>query len=87
MFMAIEALADGGVKMGIRRELALKLAAQTLLVRYPVFLFVITTGYDCEPLDKFNPKPKKYFVKFAHLILNSLIRGLETLYCFSCLKI
>ncbi|KAG8182943.1 hypothetical protein JTE90_010572 [Oedothorax gibbosus] len=31
MFMAIEALADGGVKMGIRRELALKLAAQTLL--------------------------------------------------------
>ncbi|KAF8778101.1 pyrroline-5-carboxylate reductase 2-like isoform X2 [Argiope bruennichi] len=31
MFMAIEALADGGVKMGIRRELAIKLAAQTLL--------------------------------------------------------
>ena len=33
MYMAIEALADGGVKMGIRRDLALKLAAQTLLVR------------------------------------------------------
>ncbi|GFT91843.1 pyrroline-5-carboxylate reductase 2 [Nephila pilipes] len=31
MFMAIEALADGAVKMGIRRELAIKLAAQTLL--------------------------------------------------------
>lgn len=31
MYMAIEALADGGVKMGIRRDLALKLAAQTLL--------------------------------------------------------
>jgi len=31
MYMAIEALADGGVKMGIRRDLAIKLAAQTLL--------------------------------------------------------
>jgi len=31
MYLAIEALADGGVKMGIRRDISLKLAAQTLL--------------------------------------------------------
>jgi pyrroline-5-carboxylate reductase len=31
IFIAIEALADGGVKMGIPRDLSIKLAAQTLL--------------------------------------------------------
>jgi pyrroline-5-carboxylate reductase len=31
-FAAIEALSDGGVKMGLPRDLSIKLAAQTLLV-------------------------------------------------------
>lgn len=32
MYLAIEALSDGGVKMGLPRDLATKLAAQTLVV-------------------------------------------------------
>ena len=31
-FTAIEAMADGGVKMGLPRDLAIKLAAQTMMV-------------------------------------------------------
>ena len=31
MYIAMEALADGGVKMGIPRDLAYKLSAQTLI--------------------------------------------------------
>lgn len=46
MYMAIEALADGGVKMGIRRDLALKLAAQTLLVK-EVFFNYLFTNFKC----------------------------------------
>ena len=32
MFMCLEALADGGVKMGLPREVAVRLAAQTMIV-------------------------------------------------------
>lgn len=32
VFAAIEAMADGGVKMGLPRDLSVKLAAQTMLV-------------------------------------------------------
>ena len=32
MYLVLEALADGGVKMGLPRTLALRLAAQTMMV-------------------------------------------------------
>ena len=32
MFVAMEAMADGGVKMGLSRQMAIKFAAQTMLV-------------------------------------------------------
>lgn len=36
-FMALDALADGGVKMGVPRRLAVRLGAQALLVSVCVF--------------------------------------------------
>lgn len=41
-FTALDALADGGVKMGLPRRLAVRLGAQALLVsgvRFGVFVF------------------------------------------------
>lgn len=38
--MAIEAMADGGVKMGLPRDVAQRLAAQTLMVSYCFLLYL-----------------------------------------------
>lgn len=35
MYLVVEALADGGVRMGLPRQLAQKLAAQTMMVGLP----------------------------------------------------
>ena len=38
-YQMIEAMADGGVKMGLPRDVAQKFAAQTLMVRAEFFFF------------------------------------------------
>ena len=35
MYLVVEALADGGVRMGLPRDLAQRLAAQTMMVGLP----------------------------------------------------
>lgn len=44
MFLILDALADGGVKMGLTRDLALRLAAQTMLGSAAMALNEITSG-------------------------------------------
>ena len=34
MFLAVEALSDGGVKMGLPRDVSTRLAAQTVMVKF-----------------------------------------------------
>ena len=41
MYLAIEALADGGVAAGLPRDLALALASQTVIYIY-IYIFVLT---------------------------------------------
>lgn len=45
MFLILDALADGGVKMGLTREMAFRLAAQTML------------GSACMAMDEINKGP------------------------------
>lgn len=50
-FTAVDALADGGVKMGLNRRLAVRLGAQALLVcplqmQYILFFFFFFLGFD-----------------------------------------
>lgn len=44
MFLILDALADGGVKMGLTRDLALRLAAQTMLGSATMALGEINNG-------------------------------------------
>ena len=45
MCMAIEAYADGGVLIGLRRENALRLAAQTMMVSVLLFSIMSLSGF------------------------------------------
>lgn len=44
MFLILDALADGGVKMGLTRDMALRLAAQTMLGSATMALHEIQRG-------------------------------------------
>ena len=49
-YQMIEAMADGGVKMGLPRDVAQKFAAQTLMVRAEFFyLFFFTCSCNSKP--------------------------------------
>ena len=41
MFMALEALCDGGVKMGLERATATRLATQMMMVGYDIIMLLL----------------------------------------------
>ena len=60
MYLVVEALADGGVKMGLPRPLAMKLASQTMMV----ILILSYTTLSCRPsFIKYKSNVKSVLVK------------------------
>lgn len=72
MFCAIEALADGGVKVGIPRDLSLKLAAHTLL---GAARMVLETGKHPAELKDDVQSPGGSSIYAMHKLENSAFRG------------
>lgn len=73
MYCAIEALADGGVKMGIPRDLSIKLAAHTLLGAAKM---VLETGKHPAELKDDVQSPAGSAVYAMHRLESSAFRGL-----------
>ncbi len=72
IFIIIEALADGGVKMGLPRDVALKLAAQTVLGSAKMFL---ETGKHPGELKDMVTSPGGTTITALHELEKGKIRG------------
>lgn len=72
IFIIIEALADGGVKMGLTREIALKLAAQTVLGSAKM---VLETGKHPGELKDMVTSPGGTTITALHMLERGKLRG------------
>jgi pyrroline-5-carboxylate reductase len=72
VFIIIEALADGGVKMGLPRDIALKLAAQTVLGSAKM---VIETGMHPGELKDMVASPGGTTITALHEIEKGKLRA------------
>ncbi len=58
MFMFADAIADGGVKMGLTRDMALKLSFQLVAFIYSKYKFLLNSIY-------FYDSNSKFFILFS----------------------
>lgn len=72
LFTVIEALADGGVKMGLARDKALKLAAQTMR---GTGAMVLETGKHPGELKDMVASPGGTTIAGLHVLENACVRG------------
>ena len=85
MYVAIEALADGGVKMGLPRPMAMKLASQMVMVGVglvvKLLLYTSRLRSSCNS-DKDCATLRDYKLKFPSLVLRTHLTADYHMYYF-----